>query len=265
MRLRRKTGRDAADAESTADALRRTIRHPNFAHLNAQIIEIVEERSYLQHGVEVRPGDVVLDVGANVGVAAIFFSAECRAGVVHSFEPVSPIFEALEENLRPFPNCVPHPYGLSNVAREDTIVYYPDLWALSGSYADPEVDRARLNRALQNLGASDEQAAAGTEGLFSSQVLPCEFRTVSGVLREERIDRVDLLKLDVELAELDVLAGIEDEHWPVIRQLAGELHLDEDGRVRLAETLRDRGFHVTVTQEPAMAETPVHLFHAVRD
>jgi len=265
MRLKRKRGTPAeATAESTAEMLRRTVRHPNYAHLNAQIIEIVEERSYLQHGVEVVPGDVVLDAGANVGVAAIFFAVECQAGVVHSFEPIEPIFAALTENLRPFPNCIPHHYGLSDASRSDTIVYYPDLWALSGSYADPDADRPRLARALRNLGASEEQATEGTKELFTATELPCELRTVSDVLRDEGIDRVDLLKLDVEMAELDVLKGIEDEDWPAIRQVAGELHLEEDGRGRFAAMLRERGFDVAVTQEPSMEGTPVHLFYAVR-
>lgn len=31
--------------------------------------------------------------------------------------------------------------------------------------------------------------------------------------------QVDLLKIDVERAELEVLAGVEAAHWPLIRQV----------------------------------------------
>jgi hypothetical protein len=46
--------------------------------------------------VQVRPGDVVLDVGVNIGVAGAFFATECGAGVVHCFAPVGPLFEQLQ-------------------------------------------------------------------------------------------------------------------------------------------------------------------------
>lgn len=93
----------------SARDLQRLLEHPDPPQLWYQLGEIVESRIYLQEGVEVRPGDVVLDVGANIGDDAAFFAAECGAGVVHSFEPVQPVFEQLRQNLHHFPACVPHP------------------------------------------------------------------------------------------------------------------------------------------------------------
>jgi FkbM family methyltransferase len=246
------------------EILRRELRHPRPAELSVRLAEVVGERTYLQHGIDVREGDIVLDVGANIGVAAAFFATECRAGVVHCFEPVGPIFDLLCENLHQFPACIPHNYGLSSVARTDTITYYPQVIEISGLYADPIADRANLRRALLNLGASEEQVDDGLRDRFSTKVLPCELRTVSEVLREESIDHVDLLKIDVEKAELDVLAGIDDADWPVIRQVAGEVHLDGNRREELANALRDRDFEVTLAQEGSMRGTPFHLFYAVR-
>jgi protein-L-isoaspartate O-methyltransferase len=96
------------------EELRRLLHHPDPEQLAYQLQEIVESRTYLQHGVEVREGDTVLDVGANIGVAAAFFAVECGAGTVHSFEPVPPIFEVLRENLSDLSACVPHEYGLGS-------------------------------------------------------------------------------------------------------------------------------------------------------
>ena len=266
MRLARKdrglTGSERT--EQTIETLKRTLRHPDPAQLSVRLAEVVGDRTYLQHGVEVHEGDVVLDVGGNIGVAAAFFALECNAGLVHSFEPVTPIFELLRENLRHFPVCVPHNYGLSSRSRTDTITYYPDVIEISGLYAEPATDQANLRTALLNMGGTEEQVDAGLRGRFSTMELPCELRTVSEVLREEGIDRVDLLKIDVEKAELDVLAGIDDSDWPSIRQVSGELHLDDDGSAELTGTLRDRGFEVTVVQETFMKGTPAHLFYAVR-
>jgi FkbM family methyltransferase len=49
----------------------------------------------------VRPGDVVLDAGAHVGIFTLLAaSLTGPTGEVHSFEPVPSNFEALEENVR---------------------------------------------------------------------------------------------------------------------------------------------------------------------
>ena len=79
---------------------------------------------------------MVFDVGANVGVSAAFFAANCGA-FVHSFEPVRPIYEILLENVRRLPRCSAHNLGLSSHPRHAPITYYPNADAMSGLYADP--------------------------------------------------------------------------------------------------------------------------------
>ena len=81
----------------------------------------------------------------------------------------------------------------------------------------------------------------------------CEVTTLSAMLREHRLDVVDLVKIDVEGAEWDVIRGIDDADWPRLRQLALEVH-DVDGRVeRIRGLLQSKGYRVTV--EPAEWET----------
>jgi FkbM family methyltransferase len=58
-----------------------------------------------------------------------------------------------------------------------------------------------------NAGFSSEEAEERLEGRYEPQTLMCELRTLSSFLREEGLDRVDLLKIDVERAEFDVLAA----------------------------------------------------------
>lgn len=241
------------------------LRHYDPPQLWYQLHEIVEERTYLQHGIDVRPGDLVLDVGANVGVAAVFFASECAAGTVHCFEPVAPLFELLSANVAAFDACVPHPYGLGAAPAETTITYYPRAAAMSGLYADPDADRAAVRTVMRNIGLPDDEIEESLEGRYTPELLRCELRTVSDVLREERIERVDLLKIDVERAELDVLRGISEGDWPAIRQIVAEVH-DEDGRRELISgELRARGFCVVAEQEPRMRGTDVHLVYATRD
>ena len=255
---------DRPSREGTKDALAHLLRHPDPAQLSARLAEIVDDRVYVRNGVELREGDTIFDVGANIGVAAAFFALECRVGVVHSFEPVRPIFELLRDNLRHFPACVPHGYGLSSESGDATITYYPDVSEMSGLYADPVADRANLRKAFLNLGASEEDVDEGLRGRFSATSLPCELRTVSEVIQAESVDRIDLLKIDVEKAELDVLSGIADQDWPRIHQIVAELHLPPSGREEAAKVIGSHGFDVTVTQDPIMSGTRIHMLYAVR-
>lgn len=47
----------------------------------------------------------------------------------------------------------------------------------------------------------------------------CALCTLSQVLAQQRLQRVDLLKIDVEGAELDVLRGVQPADWPRIQQV----------------------------------------------
>jgi FkbM family methyltransferase len=249
---------------SARDSIWRTLRHYDPSQLPFQIEEIVEQRSYLRNGIDVGEGDVVLDVGANVGVAAIFFATECDAGVVHCFEPVAPLFELLRENVAGFPACVPHSYGLGSRSGPAQITYYPAAASMSGLYADPEADRAVVRTAMLNTGTSREVVDARLEGRYRRETLRCELRTLTSVLRELELDQVDLLKVDVEGGELDVLEGTRDEDWPLIRQMVIEVHDRGRRGSAVADELRRRGFRLTIEQEPLMRGTDVHLVYGKR-
>src|SRR5689334_17821712 len=80
-----RAGPDRADRVRT---LLEMLRHSDPSQLMFQIAEIAGDETYLRHGVTVTEGDVVFDVGANVGVAAAFFAVIRGAGLVHCFEPV---------------------------------------------------------------------------------------------------------------------------------------------------------------------------------
>jgi 31-O-methyltransferase len=238
--------------------------HDDRWQLHFQLVEIVGERTYLRHGVEVREGDVVLDVGANVGVAAAFFASDCRAGLVHCFEPVTPIFRLLCHNLRHFPVCVGHNFGLSSSCRRSAITYYPNADAMSGLYADPTEDRMHVRTYMLNSGMSEAEADRVLDGRYEPVTLECELRTLSSCFETESLDRVDLLKIDVEGAELDVLRGIEESDWPRIKQLVAEVH-DERGRgVAMAKTLTEHRFSVTIEQDPGWSGTPMRMLYATR-
>ena len=86
-------------------------------------------------------------------------------------------------------------------------------------------------------------------GALRKRRFACQMRSLSEVIREHQVARIDMLKIDVEGSECDVLSGLESPLWPRVRQAVVEVH-DVNGRVDdVARLFRDRGFLTAVDQE----------------
>lgn len=112
--------------------------------------------------------------------------------------------------------------------------------------------------------ASPRRKRRPPKDLYRTEILPSELRTISEVLRSESIERVDLLKIDLEKAELDVLAGIEEADCP--RSAKWERRCTCNGVcertwVRGSRAPRLRG---TVDPDPTITGTPIHMLYARR-
>jgi FkbM family methyltransferase len=62
--------------------------------------EIFVQKSYLKNGIQVRNGDCIFDVGANIGLYTIFASSLFENLKIFAFEPVPDIFSVLEDNIK---------------------------------------------------------------------------------------------------------------------------------------------------------------------
>jgi FkbM family methyltransferase len=191
---------------------------------------------------------------------------------VYSFEPIPPVFRALETNARIHGvdarlfNC-----GVGSTAGEATFTYYPHASVLSGREVDADEARSVVRSYVLNEQDPDAQGAGEMDGAMLEEMLEarleteqvtCEIRTLSQVIREQGVERIDLLKVDVEGGEYDVLAGIDEEHWGRISQVVAEAH--EQDRERVTELLARHGFTVAVEEEQGLEGTGLHTVYAVR-
>lgn len=234
---------------------------------------------YFDHGVTLRDGDVVMDVGANVGVFAVRALQRFPRVRVVALEPVPDIFEVLKRNAQDFGDgrLVALRVGAGQQPGELSFTYYPNSPALStskpGLFADNE---ALFGSAVEGAIAHAPVWYARLVPRFLSGIIArylrmgarevrAELRPISQILREQGLDRVDLLKVDCEGAELDALRGIDDEHWPHIRQVVAEVQ-DIDGRLaEVKDLLMRHGLtRMTVAQEPGFETTSMYNVYAVR-
>lgn len=151
-------------------------------------VERAERIFYLEF---LREGMTVFDVGANVGELTLLFSRfVADGGGVHAFEASSAAFERLELvcNAAERRNVVLNHLALSDKNGSIRLHIYDDALSSFNSEAA---------RPLKNYGLDFEPV--GVEETPAT--------TVDDYCEREKIERIDLLKIDVEGAELQVLYG----------------------------------------------------------
>ncbi|UZW58369.1 non-ribosomal peptide synthetase [Lysobacter enzymogenes] len=256
----------------------RAIVHRNKNESEYLYQEIFERRTYLRNGIRLPPGAVVFDVGANIGMFSMFVAAHCPDAELYAFEPIPPIFESCRINCELYaPAARLFPFGLSARSETASFTYYPHYSMMSGreAYSDAGADIGVIKRYLSNQGEgadSDELLRHADEflaGRFLSQTHDCPLRRLSEVIASENIQRIDLLKIDVQRAEMDVLAGIDEADWARIEQIVIEVHDGEGdetaGRTRrITELLQRHGFETRFEQDGELTGTDRYNFYASR-
>jgi FkbM family methyltransferase len=136
-----------------------------------------------------KPCEVVIDVGANIGLSALYFLSRNQQTHVYAYEPAPPTFKKLEDNLAPYAQSV----SLKQCAVSD----------FNGT-------------ATLGLEASGVYSALDLE---SEEKVEVECIDIMTILHEvlAKHKRIDVLKLDCEGHEVRILNAIDDSMWEKIR------------------------------------------------
>ena len=148
----------------------------------------------------VRDVDVVMDVGANVGAASVYFSLAYPEATIHSFEPGSWAYSLLEANTEARPNVHAHNFGL--YPRDASLPLY----------------RGKYDSGMSSIAKSESTKEKSEEVML---------RSVRKWLDENSISAIDILKIDSEGCEVPILEALPDL-LPRVKVVYLEYHSDDD-------------------------------------
>ena len=125
------------------------------------------------------PPQVIVDAGANIGLASIFYANRYPKAKIIAIEPEPSNYEMLKKNLAPYPNAVPIQAALWNEKR---------LLLATSTAAGEHAYQVRAENGLD-----DQRHPRTIRGV-----------TLGGLMADLGIQQIDLLKVDIEGSEKEV-------------------------------------------------------------
>ena len=145
----------------------------------------------------------VLDIGANVGATALYFSQVFPNAQVYAFEPAPDNFAVLEKNVA---NCDRiRAFNFALGAKDATL----ELFA-----SDNPI----------NFGGYSLHAT----GSDTSKKVSIPVKGVASVLTNLSLEKIDIVKIDTEGAEWDILTAFPEGILQNVKYITGELHGNRD-------------------------------------
>lgn len=143
--------------------------------------------------------EVIFDIGANIGISAIYFANKFPHSTVYCFEPVLQNFNLLKKNTSQYKNIYCFNIALGN--------------------KDGKI----------NINASDNDLNFGGGSIYDLGVNKNKVQEVKLVkpttfCEQENIKNIDLIKIDVEGSEYDVLTSFNRKMLSKITWILGEMH-----------------------------------------
>jgi hypothetical protein len=217
-----------------------------------------DDNAYERGGIVFREGATVIDCGANIGMFTLWAAKKCRGNArILSFEPIPSTFGVLQANVQDAVNGAfdesfsprdgasldisAFNFGVSDEEVPNiTFEHHPNLSIWSTS--DEGLATGRVSRIVDDVDAA--VAAAGgiisllfpsflrrfllrvlfTQHFAATEKVDASLQPLEGVIDAYApTGPIDVLKVDVEGAEVMVLRGIGAHQWPRIQQVVMEV------------------------------------------
>jgi len=190
--------------------------------------EVLLHKMYNPPGFEINKGDIVVDIGAHVGIFSTFAAKD--ASKVYSFEPFSENFELLLINKK-------------NNKRDNIIVYNKAVYSQAG-------------KKTLFLDKDNKGGHSFYQDYLKNRQDKIETETISlqDVFLQNGISKVNFLKIDCEGSEYDILFNCPKEVLSKVEKISMEYHTIDDNHnvTKLQSFLEENGFTVTILNKIQM-------------
>ena len=133
-----------------------------------------------------QPGDVFLDIGANIGYFSLLAANKEPTSKIFSFEPVKNLLQKLEKNI--------------------SVNNFRNITAVNAAISDTIEEKELFVSAADNSGMSSfhpPENYSGTKEKVKVVTIDSWFKTAG-------LSKIDLIKLDIEGSELAALKGMQE-------------------------------------------------------
>lgn len=145
----------------------------------------------------------IVDIGANVGAASVYFAIGYPSAQVYAFEPGSAPSSLLRQNVEPLRNVTVFPFGLHS--REQTLSLF---------HGKNDSVESSLFSSLRTSAEGEQIRLVCAPDFFA----------------EHGIAQIDLLKIDTEGCEVPILQSL-NRYLPEVKVLYIEYHSERDRRM----------------------------------
>jgi len=166
-------------------------------------------QEYGKSDFEIKDTDIVIDVGAHIGLFALFSSQFCKNGIVYCFEPIKENFDLLESNLE-----------LNKIR---------NVIAINAAIS--------TDNGIVTIYLDEDESGHSMYGTGTKQVQVKSF-SLQDVFDSNKLEKCDFLKIDCEGEEYKIIDSLPIPYFDKINKMCIEYHFADTKPHLLQDMIR---------------------------
>lgn len=193
---------------------------------------LVEE--YSGSNFRINANDIIIDIGAHIGLFTLYASQYCKNGTIFCFEPVDENYDILVDNITQnnLKNVKPFKSAVSK--SESTITIY-----------------------------RNKDEAGHSMFSFTSHALKVDSISLKKIIDENSVNQCNLIKIDCEGAEYEIIESLPLEYFKKISKLIIEYHF-ADSKPKLVNDLKTKLMTASFKISTVSHSSDIGLIYAIK-